>query len=111
MVGTASRLRLPASLPSGVTYFDTYGLLHSIMANPAAYGLTDVTDPCFNGTTVCANPDQYLFWDGFHPTTATNAIVASEFAAATTPEPSSILLIGTGMSGLLVIVRRKYRRT
>jgi cholinesterase len=103
---------LLASLPAGAIYVDTFDALRSIVANPGAYGLTNVTDPCLNGIIVCANPDQYLFWDGFHPTTATDAIVANEFAAAvtTTPEPSSIVLIGTGMSGLLVLARRKYRR-
>ncbi len=101
---------LLASLPSGATYVDTFNLLHAINANPGAYGLTDATDPCFNGVTVCANPNQYLFWDGFHPTTAADAILANDFAAAA-PEPSSIVLIGSGMSGLAVLIRRKYRRT
>jgi len=101
---------LLASLPSNATYVDTFNLLRSINANPAAYGFTDVTDPCFNGTTVCANPNQYLFWDGFHPTTAADTILANEFAAAA-PEPSSLVLIGSGMSGLIVLVRRKYRKT
>ncbi len=98
---------LLATLPSGATYYDTFGLLHSITANPGAYGLTDVTDPCLVGITPCANPDQYLFWDGFHPTTAADAILEREFAAAV-PEPSSIVLIGSGMSGLLLLVRRRY---
>ena len=97
---------LQASLPQGVTYVDTFYLSEKLSTDPEAYGLTNSTDPCFNGTTVCSNPNQYLFWDGFHPTTAADAILASQFAAAT-PEPSSILLIGTGMSGLIVLVRRK----
>lgn len=101
---------LLASLPSGATYVDTFNLLRSINANPGAYGLMDAKDPCFNGTTVCANPSQYLFWDGFHPTTTADTILANEFAAAA-PEPSSIVLIGSGMSGLIVMVRRKYKRT
>ncbi len=102
---------LLATLPSGATYFDTFDLLREINSDPAAYGLTDVTDPCFNGTTVCSNPNQYLFWDGFHPTTAADAILAQEFADAV-PEPSTILLIGTGMAGLMVHVckQRKLRK-
>jgi cholinesterase len=100
---------LQAGLPSGATYVDTFNLLHKIVNNPGTYGLTDVTDPCFNGTTVCSNPNQYLFWDGFHPTTATDAIVAQDFDQAATPEPSSLLLLGTGFLGLMMIMRRRWR--
>lgn len=46
------------------------------------FAFTNVKSPCFNRTTkqVCANPDQYLFWDALHPTTAAHRIVA-ELAA------------------------------
>lgn len=101
---------MQAGLPSGATYVDTFNLLHQIVANPGAYGLTDVTDPCFNGTSVCANPSQYLFWDGFHPTTTGHSILASQFATAATPEPSSLLLISTGMSGLAIWIRGRRRK-
>jgi phospholipase/lecithinase/hemolysin len=35
-------------------------------------GFTNVTEACLNTDTAvaCANPDQYLYWDGFHPTAA-----------------------------------------
>ncbi len=98
---------LKASLPTGVTYVDTFGLMHQIESNPAAYGITDLTDPCFTGTSVCSDPSQYLFWDGFHPTTSTDAILAADFEAAATPEPSSILLLSTGIAGLAGMLRRR----
>lgn len=86
---------LAATLPAGATYFDTAGLFAAIVANPAGYGLTNVTDPCFDGVSLpCANPGQYLFWDDFHPTTAADAIAAAAFARAV-PEPSSIVLLLT----------------
>src|ERR1035441_265866 len=100
---------LQAGLPAGATYVDTFNLLHQIVNNPWTYGLTDVTDPCFSGTTVCANPNQYLFWDGVHPTTAADAIVAQDFAVAATPEPSTMLLLGTAIPGLIMVVRRRWR--
>jgi len=101
---------LQSSLPAGATYVDTFNLLHQIVNDPAAYGLTDVTDACFNGVTVCANPNQYLFWDGFHPTTTADAIVAQDFtAAAAAPEPSTVLLLSSGIPGLLMVMRRRSR--
>ncbi len=98
---------LQATLPAGATYVDTFNLLHQLESDPSAYGLTNVTDPCFNGVTVCSNPSQYLFWDGFHPTTAADAIVAKDFLAAVTPEPSTLLLVGTAIPGLMMMVRRR----
>jgi phospholipase/lecithinase/hemolysin len=58
-----------------------------------------VTQPCFDAAaipipTLCGNPDQYLFYDDFHPTTAANAIAAAAFGRAV-PEPSSIVLLLT----------------
>jgi phospholipase/lecithinase/hemolysin len=94
---------LVAGLPTDVTYFDTAGLMHQIVADPSAYGFTNVTDPCFNGTTVCANPDQYLFFDSFHPTAAAHQILGQEFAAAV-PEPATCVLV---FSGALVALRKK----
>jgi phospholipase/lecithinase/hemolysin len=99
---------LQASLPSGATYFDTFAFLNGIEANPAAYGITNLTTPCFNGVTVCANPSQYLFWDQIHPTTSTDAFLAAQFdAAVTTPEPSSILLLGSGIAAMAGLLRKR----
>jgi len=86
---------------------NTYALLNEVIANPAAYGFSNVTTPACNGSSVQCGPqgsglpysyapgtDQsYLFADGVHPTTATHAmlaqIVLSELAA-----PGQISLLG-----------------
>ena len=46
------------------------------MLGPNVLGLTNVTAPCFNGVTVCADPDSYLYWDGVHPTAAGHRLIA-----------------------------------
>ena len=45
--------------------------------NAAQFGFTNVTQPCFNGVTVCSTPGTYFYWDGVHPTTAGHAFIAA----------------------------------
>jgi phospholipase/lecithinase/hemolysin len=97
---------LEATLPSGVLYFDTAGLLRSVYNNPADYGLTDVQHPCFDGTNLCGNPDQYLYFDDFHPTTAADAILARAFEAAV-PEPETLALVAVALVVLGMSRRKK----
>jgi phospholipase/lecithinase/hemolysin len=86
---------------------DTYSLLDGIVANPSAFGLTNVTAPCLVGTTVCATPNQFLFWDGQHPTAAGHALVADDALTLVTPEPASITLAFAGLIGLIVVRRHR----
>jgi phospholipase/lecithinase/hemolysin len=100
---------LMAELPAGATYFDTAGLLRNIVASPGAYGLTNVTNQCFNSSipSLCANPDQYLFWDDFHPTARGHVILADALAAAI-PEPATWILMASSLC--LFAWREKGRR-
>jgi phospholipase/lecithinase/hemolysin len=76
-----------ASLPGvHVTSVDVFSLFDAVVAAPGTYGLTDSTHACIvPGTTVhpyCSHPNEYLFWDGLHPTVAGHRIVALQAAAA-----------------------------
>ena len=65
---------------------DIFALLHEVTGAPAAFGLTDVTNPCIvvnsSARPYCPNAGAFLFWDGAHPTVAGHRIVAQHAAAA-----------------------------
>lgn len=86
---------------------DTYSRLTAIVANPGDYGFTIATTPCVNQSTFvpCTTPNDYVFWDTVHPTTAVYNLLAQDFYNAV-PEPSVILLFAVGMAGLAVSRRR-----
>lgn len=51
-----------------------------LVLNPVAFGFTNSTGAAFNPTTgaVVSDPNDYVFWDGFHPTTKVH-LLAAEF--------------------------------
>ncbi|CAN1212072.1 hypothetical protein TUMEXPCC7403_17835 [Tumidithrix helvetica PCC 7403] len=64
---------------------DFYSKFNNVIANPSRYGFTNVTDPFLdpnamvlgdpNAVISSQNPNQYLFWDDVHPTTAGHFIL------------------------------------
>ena len=61
---------------TNIILMDLYKISDPVAGSPGAFGLTNARDACFNGVTVCANPDSYLYWDGVHPTAAGHRLVA-----------------------------------
>jgi phospholipase/lecithinase/hemolysin len=71
-----------------ISRLDVYSKLNEIVANPAAFGLTNVTSACITPQSApyhCNEFKEYLFWDGIHPTTAAQAIIAQHAATALAP--------------------------
>jgi outer membrane lipase/esterase len=85
-LGTALR-QIVASGAASIDYVDTYALLDAAVANPAAYGFSNVTQPVWTGgltpgsggmlNATGAAQNGYLFFDDLHPTTEGHALLAA----------------------------------
>lgn len=91
----------------GVTTFDVFGLVSAAVANPAAYGLGNVSDACGAAINNC-DASTALFWDAIHPTAYGHQLIANAMlAAVAVPEPSTYLLFALGLAGLVAQQRRR----
>ena len=74
-------------LYAGVTFdrLDLFGIVHQIVADPAAFKLENTTAPCLMflppATDICDEPNKFAFWDGIHPTKIIHGIIAEQAAA------------------------------
>jgi len=104
--------RLAANLASlggsglEISFFDIFTRTNEVVANPGAFGFTNITGQCVNAPAG-TNCDQYLFWDDVHPTRAAHALIASN-AVAVLPEPSTAVFLLLGLAGLAARRRRGF---
>lgn len=117
---------LDASAEVNLIRPDFFALFETITASPASFGLTNSTDACLPaspfsvpaGTTACSDPDQYLFWDLQHPTSAGHDLFADVALTAiraaldpvTVAEPWPVALMAPLLlAGLVTRFGRKRR--
>jgi phospholipase/lecithinase/hemolysin len=83
--------RLEEGLGITILRFDMGGLVGDMVRSPAAYGLTNATDPACPGCgvgfpepnaadTLVPDPDEYLWWDFVHMTRVGHAVVGEAAA-------------------------------
>jgi outer membrane lipase/esterase len=73
---------LETALDLHITRLDLFSFINSVVNDPIAYGLLNVTDSCLvpavQADAICEHPDSYLFWDGIHPTRIGHQLIAEE---------------------------------
>jgi phospholipase/lecithinase/hemolysin len=88
--------------------FPVDDLVDAVVANPAAFGFSNVTDSCLTPTSLCADPSSYLFWDAAHPTAAAHRLLGQQmFFLAVVPVPQTLALVMLGLPLLAWAVRRR----
>ncbi|KAL7752937.1 hypothetical protein RI367_001387 [Sorochytrium milnesiophthora] len=85
----AAKRASPYARHRSVTLVDSYAMFDDLITNPQLYGFSNSTGQCLATDPVtgapgaqCANPDEYVFWDGYHPTTKAHKVLADKIHAS-----------------------------
>ncbi|WP_392534432.1 SGNH/GDSL hydrolase family protein [Nostoc sp. C117] len=117
---TINLLNQELSPETHIIPLDVNSLYNRIIASPKEFSFTNVTDSCIGDLSVVpikvpvkpvvCNPDQFLFWDEVHPTTATHQLIGElaflALKSASIPESSTLLGV-LAFATLCVISLRK----
>ena len=77
-----------------IDLIDVNPLLTELVNNPAAFGFKNSTGQAYNPSTgkEVRHPNQYVFWDGFHPTRRVHLLAAQTFEKDAS---ANVLLLGS----------------
>ena len=98
---------LTNNLTINLIKFDLFNFFESVITNPTSFGFANVTLPCARSSSLCSNPDEFVFWDGVHPTAAFHQALANAATKAIVPTPATIALISLGLA---IIASQQRRR-
>lgn len=95
---------------------DVNALFQEVL-DPTRSPFSNLTDPCILNPS-CTNPDEFLFWDGNHPTTATHRLIGQLAfnslpgdGSQSIPEPASIFgLLAFGAFGAGAMAKRNLSK-
>ena len=115
-----SRKQKPQGLDGvEIALYDHVEISNEIRFNPQDFGLTNVNDPCqpvFPVEPICSAPDEFYFWDEYHPTRRVHQIIGEDMAqfvashqVKSVPESSNNfgLLVFLGLLGTGLIYNRR----
>ena len=114
--GLAATLDFLSQKPGiNIIPLDLNSLFNRAIATPGEFGFTNVTDSCLTTTSLCANPNEYLFWDFIHPTTAGHKLVGElafrALPSESVPEPSVTLgILALGALGTASVLKRHQKK-
>ena len=112
---------LSASTDANIIHVDINSLFNRIVANPGEFGFTqNPAIPCVVGdfnniSSVCDNPDEFIFFDAVHPSSKSHRLVADATLSAikheTVPEPSTVLsTLAIGAIGTVGVLKRERKK-
>lgn len=121
LAASLESLRQQLGTNINIRYVDVNALFKVVYNSPEKYGFKNVTQPCLNNGIICDRPNEYLFWDGVHPSTAAHKLFVelalSKLKPASKPAANSRTLLALPLSVLifailgvsLIIWKRKKR--
>lgn len=74
---------------TNIRYVDVNALFNQVYNSPGKYGINNVTQPCFREGVICDRPNNYLFWDGIHPSTAAHKLLVQLASSKLKATPKS----------------------
>jgi hypothetical protein len=97
--------------------------INQAINEPEKFSFTNVTNACLSNVSICDRPNEYLFWDDIHPTTAAHKLLvelafsalklAPEPRPVSAPEftvPLSVMIFGALGAGLILKRKKTMRK-